>query len=49
MPRPHRPEFRRRAVELANQRDEHGDRVTPVATVARELGIRLDVLVVQTT
>jgi transposase-like protein len=39
MPRPHPPEFRRRAVELANQRDDHGNRVTPVATVAKELGI----------
>ena len=39
MPRPHPPEFRRRAVELANQRDAQGKRVTPVATVARDLGI----------
>jgi transposase-like protein len=39
MPRPHPPEFRRRTVELANQRDANGDRVTPVATVAKDLGI----------
>jgi transposase-like protein len=26
-------------VELANQRADNGDRVTPVATVARDLGI----------
>jgi transposase len=39
MPRPHPLEFRRRAVELANQRDANGHRVTPVATVARDLGI----------
>ena len=39
MPRPHPLEFRRRAVELANQRDESGDRVTPVAQVAADLGI----------
>ena len=39
MSRPHPSEFRRRAVELANQCDEHGDRVTPVATVAKDLGI----------
>ena len=39
MPPPHPPEFRRRAVELANQRDEKGVRVTPVARVARDLGI----------
>ena len=39
MPRPHPPEFRRRAVELANQRDDRGERVTPVATVAKDLGI----------
>jgi hypothetical protein len=40
MPRPHPPEFRRRAVELANQRDDHGDRVTPVATVAKDWAFR---------
>jgi transposase len=39
VPRPHPPEFRRRAVELANQRDENGDRLQPVAKVARDLGI----------
>jgi len=39
MPPPHPPEFRRRAVELANQRDEKGVRVTPVARVAKDLGI----------
>lgn len=39
MPRPHLPEFRRRAVELANQRDENGDRVTPIARLADDLGI----------
>ena len=39
MPRPHPPEFRRRAVELANQRDEKGDRLQPVAKVAEDLGI----------
>jgi transposase-like protein len=39
MPRPHPPEFRRRAVELANQRGDNGERVTPVATVAKDLGI----------
>lgn len=39
MLRPHPREFRRRAVELADQRDENGDRITPVAQVARDLGI----------
>jgi len=39
MPRPHPPELRRRAVELANQRDDHGERRAPVATVAKDLGI----------
>jgi transposase len=39
MPPPHPPEFRRRAVELANQRDENGERVTPVSQVAKDLGI----------
>lgn len=33
MPRPHPPEFRRRAVELAR------DRAKPVAEIARDLGI----------
>jgi len=39
VPRPHAPEFRRRTVELANQRDENGDRLQPVAKVAEDLGI----------
>ncbi len=39
MPAAHPPEFRRRAVELAHQRDANGVRVTPVATVSRDLGI----------
>jgi transposase len=39
MPRPHPGEFRRRAVELANQRDENGERVTPIARLAGDLGI----------
>lgn len=39
MPPAHPPEFRRRAVELANQRDENGDRVTPIAQIAHDLGI----------
>lgn len=33
MPRPHPPEFRQRAVELARQRDK------PVAEIAADLGI----------
>ena len=39
MPRPHPPESRRRAVELANQRDADGNRLQPVAKTAEELGI----------
>lgn len=39
MPRPHSPEFRRRAVELAEQRDSDGNRLQPVAKTAEELGI----------
>jgi transposase len=39
MPAPHPSEFRRRAVELANQRDENGARVTPIARLAKDLGI----------
>jgi transposase len=39
MPSAHPAEFRRRAVELARQRDGNGDRVTPVATLANDLGI----------
>ena len=33
MPAPHPPEFRRRAVELARQREQ------PVAEIAKDLGI----------
>jgi transposase-like protein len=32
-------EFRRRAVELANQRDADGNRVQPIAKTAGDLGI----------
>ena len=39
MPRPHPPEFRRRAVELANQRGPDGNRLQPVAKTAADLGI----------
>ena len=39
MPRPHPPEFRRRAVELANQRGPDGQRLQPVAKTAEDLGI----------
>ena len=39
MPRPHPPEFRRRAVELANQRGPDGNRLQPVAETAADLGI----------
>jgi transposase-like protein len=39
MPRPHRPEFRRRAVELANHRGLDGERLQPVAKTAEDLGI----------
>jgi transposase len=39
MPRSHPAEFRRGAVEVANQRDGQGNRVQPVATVAGDLGI----------
>lgn len=39
MPAPHPPEFRRRAVELAREVDEAGDRVHPIATLARDLKI----------
>ena len=39
MPRPHPPEFRRRAVELANQRGADGNRLQPVAKTATDLGI----------
>jgi transposase len=39
MPRPHPLEFRRRAVELANQRDGDGKRVQTIAGTAEDLGI----------
>ena len=39
MPRPHPAEFRRRAVELANQRDGDGQRVQTIARTAEDLGI----------
>ena len=39
MPPPHPPEFRRRAVELANQRGPDGERVAPVSQIAKDLGI----------
>ena len=39
MPRPHPPEFRRRAVELASQRGADGERLQPVAKTAEDLGI----------
>lgn len=39
MPRPHPPEFRKRAIELANQTDENGNKLTPVAQIAQDLGI----------
>lgn len=39
MPGPHPPEFRRRAVELARELDEDGNRKHPVAQVARDLKI----------
>jgi transposase len=39
MPPPHPPEFRRRAVELARATDEQGQRLKPVAQIAKELGI----------
>ena len=39
MPRPHPPEFRRRAVELANQRGPDGERLQPMAKTAKDLGI----------
>jgi hypothetical protein len=38
VPRPDLPEFPRRAVALANQRDENGDLLQPVAKVAEDLG-----------
>jgi transposase-like protein len=39
MPPPHPPEFRRRAVELARELDDDGNRVHPVAQLARDLKI----------
>jgi transposase len=39
MPRPHPPEFRRRAVELASQRGPDGERLQSVAKTAGDLGI----------
>src|SRR5262245_20177873 len=39
MPAPHPPEFRRRAVELARGVDEDGNRMHPIAQLARDLKI----------
>src|SRR5262245_38593354 len=39
MPGPHPPEFRRRAVGLARELDEDGNRRCPVAQLARDLKI----------
>jgi transposase len=39
MPAPHPPEFRRRAVELAREVDDDGNRVHRVAQLARDLKI----------
>ena len=39
MPAPHPPEFRRRAVELAREVDEDGNRKYPIAQLARDLKI----------
>lgn len=39
MPAPHPPEFRRRAVELAREVDENGQRKYPIAKLARDLKI----------
>jgi transposase len=39
MPRLHPPEFRRRAVELVNQRGRGGERLQPVVKTAEDLGI----------
>jgi transposase len=39
MPRKHPEEFRLRAVELANQRDENGERLVSYAQLAKDLGI----------
>ena len=39
MPGPHPPEFRRRAIELAREVDENGERKYPIARLARDLKI----------
>jgi transposase-like protein len=39
MPGPHPEEFRRRAVELAFETDEEGNRSHPIAQLARDLKI----------
>jgi transposase len=39
MPGPHPPEFRRRAVELARELDENGNRKHPIAQLARDLKV----------
>lgn len=39
MPSAHPPEFRRRAVELAREVDEHGQRVHSIVKLARDLKI----------
>jgi transposase-like protein len=39
MPAPHPPEFRRRAVELARELDEDGNRKHPIAQLARDLKV----------
>lgn len=39
MPAPHPPEFRHRAVELAREVDDDGNRKHPIAKLARDLKI----------
>ena len=39
MPAAHPPEFRRRAVELAREVDDDGNRTHPIAQLARDLKI----------
>jgi transposase len=39
MPAPHAPEFRHRAVELAREVDEDGNRTHPIGPLARDLKI----------
>jgi transposase len=39
MPGAHPPEFRRRAVELAREVDDDGNRMHPIAQLARDLKI----------